>query len=882
MLGEGVPIPFIARYRKHEAGGLSEGEIRAIAERLHSLEELDRRRKSILRSLEAVSGLLTPERKEAFERCPDLQTLEDLYAPIRPKKTEEVEQALAKGLDPLAQAILSKDLGGKTLAEKAAEFAGEGKGAENAQAALDGAKKILMERLFDDPDWRRLLRLEMREQGVLHAEPLESKGKGSEKFAGLGGHKEPLRSIPSHRMLALRRAEREKAIKLRVEIDDAKFIAGMEAKILDGLPAEGGDAALRELLKALVADAYRHLKERCAADVRMEVKERADEQAIQVAVRNLRQVLLAPAFGGRPVLGVDVGARSAFIVFVDPDGKPTAPVSLPVASDEEKAAFFAALKALIAEKAIEGIVVGGSAQARPLFHKIRESLRGTEKAPEVVFCADEVADHFAGSDAGKAELPDLEKGARSAVFLARRLQDPLYELVKLEPKSIGTGQYQHDVGKARLAQALQDTVQSCVCRVGVDPNFASEILLRLVPGFSPELAKTMVEDRNRLGRYGSRDDLKRIAAFDAKAFYLASPFLRLPGSSQPLDGTAVHPEQIPLVEKLAATANLPVPELIGNRKALAAIDLTKLADETTPLHMWQNAIERLAEGNRDPRGRFRTPQLRQDIQSVADLREGMELEGIVSNVTNFGAFVDVGLEHDGLVHISELADRFVRLPHEIVRVGQIVTVRVLAMGEDKQRVSLSMRPPRREPMRESRPVREGRESREGREGRGGRREPMREPKAPVLVRAATHRRDGLGKAKEERGRGRGGKDDKKRGAGGGGGRGGERGRGGPRRGAPGKPADATEEVIELEKLEKRAERREDRRSKMKGARPATADGAVPASAEGAATVATVQAPAGEETPRPQPKEVKKPKPAGDFVNNPFRSFFSGRDEAKSS
>lgn len=857
LLEEGVPAPFIARYRKDVVGGMNEAEIRALADRIRSLEELDRRRRSILRSLEAVPGLLTPERQQAFERCPDMQTLEDLYAPIRPKKNEEIEQALQKGLDPLAQSIWEKNLGGKKPLEKAAEFVDEAKGVANAEAALEGAKKILVEKLFDDPEWRRLLRLEIRERGVLHAEPLETKSKGAERFQGLTKHQEPLRSIPSHRMLALRRAEREKALKLRVEIEDAKFLESMEAKVLDGLPPEG-ETELLDLLKSVVHEAYRRLKERCSADVRLEVKERADDQSILVATRNLRQVLLAPAFGARPVLGIDVGARSAFVLAIDPDGKPSAPATLPVATEEEIAAFLAALKATIAEKSIEGIALGGSAQARVLLHKIRESLRSEEKAPEIVFYSDEIADHYAGSDVGKAEFPDLEKGARSAVFLGRRMQDPLYELVKIEPKSLGMGQYQHDVGKFRLTQALQETLQSCVCRVGVDPNFASETMLGLIPGITPALAKAIIEDRSRLGRYGSREDLKRIAAFEAKNFYLAAPFLRLPGSEQPLDGSSVHPEQIPAVEKLAAAAGIALGELIGNRQALAKLDLTKIADEAMPLTALQIAAERLAEGNRDPRGRFRSLQLRRDVQSVNDLREGMELEGIVSNVTNFGAFIDVGLEHDGLVHISEMADRFVRLPHEIVRVGQIVMVRVLALGENKQRVSLSMRAPRPQ----ERPMRET-------SGRGGARQARepREPKAPVIVRAATHRRDGLGKAKEERGRGgRGSRDEKKRG--GGGGRGDAR--GGRRSATGGKPPVAPEEQVqEIEKRESRVERREDRR-KMRAARQATASGeAVAVGAETAGSTAT------EASVQPTtPKEDKKPRV---FENNPFKAFFNKRE-----
>ena len=818
LLEEGVPAPFIARYRKQEVGGMPEGEIRALAYRLQHFEDLDRRRRSMLRILEAVPGSLSADAKEALERCPDLQALEDLYAPLKPKKIDEVEAALRKGLGPLADRIWAKDLGGKRLQEIAAEVAP----AEPAEAALAGARRILIERLYEDPDWRRALRLELRENGTLVAEPGEAKGREAEKHAGYAGHREALRSIPSHRMLALRRAEREKALKVCVEIDDAKFLERVEAKLLEGLPEEPSGSEAREFLKGILRGAYPRLRDRCSSDVRVEVKERADEQAILVATKNVRHLLLAPPFGRRPVLGIDVGARTAFLAAVDPAGKPGGIQSSAVATDEEVEAFGAALRSLVEEKGIEGVTVGGGPRARVVLNKVRAALREFPRRVETVYWADSVAEHFAESPYGKSELPDLEKGARSAVFMARRFQDPLAELVKVEPKAFGIGQYQHDVGRFRLLQALAETVQSCVCRVGVDLNRASEPELRALPGFTPTLAKAVVEDRAKNGPFRSRLEIKRVPGLEGKVFHLAAAFLRLDSEESPLDATPVHPEQVPLAEKLAAAANLPLAQLVGNRRALGALDLNPLVAEGTSLETLRGVVELLAEGRRDPRGRFRPVSFRKDVQSVADLKEGMILEGVVSNVTNFGAFVDIGLEQDGLAHISELADRFVRLPHEVVQVGQVVSVRVLSVDGEKKRLSLSMREPRPE-----RPPAKAAPAKAIPKARPRLAEKTPPKREPALVRAATSRRDGLGKAKERKG-----------------------GRKKEREGG------------DTEKREARLQRQEDSR----GIRGPSKNRRPEREAE----------PVGEHADAPSKA------PRGPFVNNPFASFFKTQQKPEAS
>ena len=812
LLGEGVPAPFISRYRKEEAGGMSEGEIRALAQRLQHLEDLERRRRSMLRTLEATPGLLQAEAREALGRCPDLQTLEDLYAPLRPRKVEEVEAAIQKGIGPLADRIWAKDLGAKTLRDLASETVP----AEPADAALLGARRILVERLYDDSDWRRALRLELRESGTLVADPVEGRRKGAEKHAALAGHREAIRSIPSHRVLALRRAEREKALKLRVEIDDGRFLERMEARLLEGLPSEGPAAEVREFLRTVLREAYPRLLERCSSDVKAEVKERADEQAILVATKNLRHLLLAPPFGRRCALGIDVGARSAFLATADAEGRVGGIQAIPVATEEELGAFGASLLALVEEKGVEGIAVGGSPRARSILTRVREVLRSLPRRVEAVYFADAVAESYAESLWGKSELPDLEKGARSAVFLARRLQDPLAELVKVEPKAFGIGQYQHDVGRFRLLQALAETVQSCVCRVGVDPNRASEPQLQVLPGFTPALARALVEERARGGPFRSRLELKRVAGLDAKVFHLAAPFLRVESEESPLDATGVHPEQVPSAEKVAAAANLPLDQIVGNRKALAAVDLKALAGEGLSVEALQSVAELLAEGRRDPRGRFRPVSFRKDVQSLTDLKEGMVLEGVVSNVTNFGAFVDIGLEQDGLVHISELADRFVRLPHEVVRVGEIVSVRVLSVDGEKRRLSLSMREPRLERLpAEAAPKADRVQGPAAPKPEAPKRE-------PTFVRAATSRRDGLIRAKERKG-----------------GRRKERGPG------------------DLEKREERLRWQEDRRSQRGGRR------GHPAKTE-------TEAIGG-------PAEAHAPKgPRAPFLNNPFAAFFKSQ------
>lgn len=755
-LEEGLSAPFIARYRAGAVYGMQEGEIRELSARWKELEDLERRRRSILRTLESIAGLLDAQKKQELERCPDLQTLEDLYAPLRPAKTEEVQIAIHAGLGAFADWIVSNDHGGKSLIDKAAEYVNASKGVETAQAALDKAARILVERVFDDPHWRRLLRLEMRERGQLFAEVPQGKEKEAERFQNYVNHREALRSIPSHRMLALRRAEREKTLKLRVEIEETPFLEKMRAHYL-GLPepiistppaAEGetvpavepatavatvAKTEIQEFWEKITAEAFRRLKERCSSDVRMEVKDRADDESISVATRNLRNLLMSPYLGNKKVLGVDTGVRTALCVYVDEHSAASEQKSFPIQTEEEITAFLQALESMLEEKGIQGIAIGGGSGARGLLQKLREKLRDREKRVDLAYWADEIADSYCKSDAAKKEFADWEKGYRAAVFHARRLQDPLAELVKVELRDLGVGQYSHDVGRFRLQQAMHEIVQSIVARVGANPNLASEYLLQYIPGLTLPLAKTIVEDRHKNGVFGARADLKRVSGVDGKVWEQAIAYLRWPSQSNPLDQTGVHPSQYSLAERIAIAANLPLAQAIGNRKALSGLDLGPLATEGVSLKDLDMIRDLLMAGSRDPRGHFRTFLFRRDIQSVNDLKEGMELEGVVTNVTNFGAFVDIGLEQDGLVHISELADRFVRAPHEIVRLGQIVKLRVLSIDLEKKKASLSMRPPKPEERAKAAPVK-------------------REPPAPRIVRAATHRRDGLGQEKEERGK----------------------------------------------------------------------------------------------------------------------------------
>ncbi|HET6203474.1 MAG TPA: Tex-like N-terminal domain-containing protein [Planctomycetota bacterium] len=798
LLEEGAAIPFLARYRRERTGGLDEATIRRIELRLRALGELERRRASILRTLRAEPAP-EPALLEAIEKAPDRTALEDLFAPHRPAGKGRGSAARAKGLDALARLLRDPGSAAQPLEALAAPFVDPAKGIATAEEAAEGALHVLVEAFADLPAIRRRVREEMRERGMLVAVGFDEKKEGAAKYRDYAQHREPLRAVAPHRFLALRRAERDRVLALAVEVDAPRLLGELAAHVV---PSGASEGVAAHLVRALREAFEEHLVPRCAADVRLELKERADEEAIDVFARNLRHLLLSAPFGPRPILGVEAATKGAWrVAVVDAAGRCAADAALRVGEPAQRGEALGTVRALLETHGIEGIAVGSGPGRADVLAFAREAVRGSGRRISLAVVNDAGVAVQAASPAAREELPNLDQNLRAAVVLARRMQDPLAEIVKLEPRAIGVGEYQQDVNRLRLDHALEATLQSCASFVGVDPNAAGAALLARVAGISPPLAEAIVKHRTEAGPFRQKADLLAVPGFDARAFEQAAGFLRLREGAHPLDGTGVHPEHVDLVERMAARAGKSLAELVGNRALLDALPVEEFALEGKSAASVRDVVHDLALAGRDPRARFRAIAFRDDVHSIEDLREGMTLEGIVTNVTNFGAFVDLGLAQDGLVHVSEMAGRFVRDPQEVVRVGEVVRARVVAVDRARGRIGLSLKPPPPPPPPpassagkppEEKPVGTvGAASREVRAEAGARADGRGAPEVhrraerppPPVVRAASHRRDGLVKAE---GKGRG--DRRGRGSGGeGAGR-----RGGPPRFGRGRPREGSE------------------------------------------------------------------------------------------
>jgi uncharacterized protein len=687
LLAEGASVPFIARYRKEQTGGLDEVQIRAVEETNAYLVDLDARRRAILEEI-ASQGKLTPQLTAQIEACWVKATLEDIYLPFKPKRRTRAMMARERGLEPLAALILSQPSSG-SVAASAARFVDAAKGVPDAKAALAGARDIVAEGVAERSDVRGYLRDVLLKEGFLVSEAVKKKTTGPTKFETYYGFRERVRSIPSHRFLAIMRGEEEGVLRASIEVDESAVHPRIVAlaKVKPGSPFAG------ELAAAIQDAVTRLLFPSIEAEVRAQSKVAADRDAIAVFAENTRRLLLAPALGRKVVLGIDPGQRTGCkCVVTDDTGKLVHHDVIHLVSGEDALARAkATLRALLARYSPFAIAVGNGTHGRETADFCRDVVRTASAGAIVVMVNESGASVYSASEVAREEHPDLDLTVRGAASIARRLQDPLAELVKIDPKAIGVGQYQHDVNQPLLARKLDEVIESCVNAVGVELNTASAPLLSHVAGVGPSLAKRIVKHREERGAFRTRKQLLDVPGLGPRAFEQCAGFVRIRGGAQPLDASAVHPERYALVARIAADANMRVEDLIGRADAVARIPWSKYVSDGVGLPTLQDIQAELAKPGRDPRAAFEAPQFRADIRAIEDLAPGMELEGVVTNVTAFGAFVDVGVHQDGLVHVSRLADRFVKDPHEVARVGDRMNVRVLEVDLVRKRIALSAR-----------------------------------------------------------------------------------------------------------------------------------------------------------------------------------------------
>jgi uncharacterized protein len=688
LIDEGGTVPFIARYRKEATGNLDEVAIGAIEENVTYFRELLDRRETILSSIEE-QGKLTAELKAKIEAVLDKTELEDLYLPYRPKRRTKATIAREKGLEPLADYLWNQEPDGRPLSEFAASFIDAGKGVASADEALEGARHILAERISETAELRSHLRQTMLGEGRVVSRKTEDGSDPEGKFKMYYEYSEPAAKIPSHRMLAIRRGAEEGVLYFQIELDPAGPVQYLKSKIF----RRAGDWTPH--LEMAAEDAWKRLLNlSIQTEVRLELKERSDTEAIRVFRENLQNLLLSPPAGLIGVLGLDPGLRTGCkVAVVDETGKFLEhSVVYPLAPKNDTAGAAKILAALVQKHNVRAIAIGNGTGSREAAAFVQNFLHEF-RLPDVfsVVVNESGASIYSASEIARQEFPDLDLTVRGAISIARRLQDPLAELVKIDPKSIGVGQYQHDVDQRKLNNALENTVESCVNRVGVDLNTASFALLRHVAGINERTAQRIVEFRNENGRFRSRVQLMAVSGFGPKTFEQAAGFLRIRGGENPLDMTAVHPESYPIVEKIAASLRLGIGDLIAKPALVEKVRLEDFQTERAGMFTLRDIQEELKKPGRDPRDRFVAPQFQAGVKEISDLTPGMVLEGAVTNVTNFGAFVDIGVHQDGLVHVSELSSRFVKDPYEVVKVGQVVRVQVLSADPKTKRVSLSMK-----------------------------------------------------------------------------------------------------------------------------------------------------------------------------------------------
>src|SRR3984957_6436307 len=682
LLDEGSTVPFIARYRKEATGNLDEVQIRAIEERLLYFRELVLRKATVLASIQE-QGKLTDELKARIDQTLDKSELEDLYLPYKPKRRTKAMIAREKGLDPLAVYLWQQEPTAVPLETFAASFVDPEKGVASIEEALEGARHILAETISDDADIRKLLRQAMFSEGIIVSKKTTDAVDEQQKFKMYYDYREAVKQIPSHRMLAIRRGETENVLYFLIELDPQRPFDLIKSKI-HKLP---GDVTPQ--LNLAAEDAWKRLlNSSITSEVRLELKQRADRDAIQVFRENLQNLLLAPPAGQLAVLGLDPGIRTGCkIAVVNDTGKFLGhDVIYPFQPKNDVAGAERTLRALIEKFNVRAIAIGNGTASRETDALVRDFLK--KEGLSSIFCVmvnESGASIYSASEIARQEFPDLDLTVRGAISIARRLQDPLAELVKLDPKSIGVGQYQHDVEQRQLHKSLEAVIESCVNRVGVDLNTASWALLRYIAGITERTAQKIVEFRDENGKFRSRTQLTAVPGVGPKTFEQAAGFLRIRGGENVLDATGVHPESYAVVENIAAGLEVPVEQLIRQPELLGKVD------KTAGSYTFNDILEELKKPGRDPRDQFVAPGFKDDIKEIADVKPGMKLEGVVTNVTKFGAFVDIGVHQDGLVHISELSNRYIQDANEVVKVGQIVKVQVISADTKTKRIALSMK-----------------------------------------------------------------------------------------------------------------------------------------------------------------------------------------------
>jgi uncharacterized protein len=687
LLDEGGTVPFIARYRKEATGNLDEVQIRDVQEKLEYFRELEDRRETILESIKE-QGKLTPELQARIEAAMEKTELEDLYLPYKPKRRTKASIARDKGLEPLAQFLWDQQ-GGTPLADFAAQFVSAEKGVESVKEAIEGARHIVAEWISENAEFRKAVRGMMMTEGVVVSRAIEGVADPEGKFQMYAQYSEPAAKIPSHRMLAIRRGAKEGILTFEIEMEKEKALDWLRPRVIHA-PGEWTPH-----LEEAVEDSYeRLLNPSIQTEVRLELKDRSDEEAIKVFRENLENLLLSPPAGMLTVLAIDPGIRTGCkIAVVDDTGKFLEnSVIYPFEPRKDLAGSVKTLASLVARHNVQAIAIGNGTASRETAALVQDFLRQANLAKIFsVSVSESGASVYSASELARHEFPDLDLTVRGAISIARRLQDPLSELVKVDPKSIGVGQYQHDVDQRRLKQSLEASVESCVNRVGVDLNTASWALLRYVAGINERTALKIVEYRNEKGRFRSRFELTAVPGFGPKTFEQAAGFLRIRGGENPLDMTAVHPESYPVVEKIAESLGVSVKDLIAKPELVEKVKLEGFATERVGMYTLGDIREELRKPGRDPREKFVAPKWRDDVKEIADLQPGMVLEGVVTNVTRFGAFVDIGVHQDGLVHVSELCHRFVKEASDVVKVGQIVKVQVMNADAKAKRIGLSMK-----------------------------------------------------------------------------------------------------------------------------------------------------------------------------------------------
>ncbi len=697
LLDGGATVPFVARYRKEATGGLDDVQLRALEQRLASLRELEERRATVLNSI-GEQGKLTPEIERAVRAAETRTQLEDLYLPFRPKRRTRAQTAREAGLEPLALGIL-KD---PTLppAARAAAFVDPEKGVADVDAALEGARFILMDHFAEQPALVGRLREHLWERGLLTSKVVGGKEAEGAKFSDYFAYSEPIKNVPSHRALALFRGMNEKVLRQSLVLPEDDERAATEPSAAERMiAAQFGIRPAGRPADAWLNDSVRlawrgKLHPHLALDLTNRLRERAEEEAIRVFGRNLRDLLLAAPAGSRTTLGLDPGLRTGVkVAVVDGTGKVLATSTIyPHAPRNDWDGALHELARIVEQFHVELIAIGNGTASRETDQLVGDLMR---RHPTLsltkVMVSEAGASVYSASAFASKELPELDVSLRGAVSIARRLQDPLAELVKIDPQSIGVGQYQHDVGQAQLAGALDAVVEDCVNAVGVDVNTASTALLARVSGLHATLAANVVAHRDAHGPFRNRRQLMKVPRLGDKAFEQAAGFLRIRDGEQPLDASAVHPEAYPLVERILSRSGRAMGQIIGDSAFLSSLNPKEFADDSFGEPTVRDILAELEKPGRDPRPQFKTATFKEGVNALTDLQPGMILEGVVSNVTNFGAFVDVGVHQDGLVHISALADKFVKDPREVVHAGDVVRVKVVSIDLARKRIALTMR-----------------------------------------------------------------------------------------------------------------------------------------------------------------------------------------------